>query len=117
MTADDAAEKVENEADEEENEIGEVLNSRILRSVGQQGLKWLADFFRCPVEFDFTPYISPSFSAIFTLSGVIGSREYSSPFGAPGIVLCLDQSTGICDPPRTARPSRTAQDPRLSCCG
>jgi U3 small nucleolar RNA-associated protein 20 len=50
----------------EESEIGEVLNSRVLRSVGQQGLKRLADFFRCPVEFDFTPYISPSFSAIFT---------------------------------------------------
>ncbi|KAJ8582475.1 hypothetical protein M405DRAFT_920958 [Rhizopogon salebrosus TDB-379] len=66
MTADDAAEKVENEADEEESEIGEVLNSRVLRSVGQQSLKRLADFFRCPVEFDFTPYISPSFSAIFT---------------------------------------------------
>jgi hypothetical protein len=66
MTADDAAEKVENEADEEESEIREVLNSRVLRPVGQQGLKRLADFFRCSVEFDFTPYISPSFSAIFT---------------------------------------------------
>jgi U3 small nucleolar RNA-associated protein 20 len=66
MTVDDAVEKMENEADEEESEIGEVLNSRVLRSVGQQGLKRLADFFRCPVEFGFTPYTSPSFSAIFT---------------------------------------------------
>ncbi|KAJ8592088.1 DRIM-domain-containing protein, partial [Rhizopogon salebrosus TDB-379] len=33
MTADDAAEKVENEAGEEESEIGEVLNSKVLRSV------------------------------------------------------------------------------------
>ncbi|KAJ8593562.1 hypothetical protein M405DRAFT_858856 [Rhizopogon salebrosus TDB-379] len=49
MTADDSVEKVENEADEEESEIGE-----------------LADFFRYPVEFEVTPYISPSFSAIFT---------------------------------------------------
>ena len=30
VTADDAAEKVENEADEEESEVGEVLNSRDL---------------------------------------------------------------------------------------
>ncbi|OAX32581.1 hypothetical protein K503DRAFT_870071, partial [Rhizopogon vinicolor AM-OR11-026] len=66
VTADDAVEQVENDADEEESESGETLNFRVLRSVRQQGLKRFADFFRCPVEFDFTPYISASFPAIFT---------------------------------------------------
>ncbi|KAG0701153.1 armadillo-type protein [Suillus ampliporus] len=60
----DAVEEVENEADEEESESGEVFHSGALRSVRQQGLKRLADFFRCPVEFDFTSYLSTSFSAI-----------------------------------------------------
>ncbi|KAG1832880.1 armadillo-type protein [Suillus subalutaceus] len=64
VTAVDADEQVDDEADEEESESGEVLNSRVLRSLRQQGLKRLADFFRCPVEFDFTSYISASFPAI-----------------------------------------------------
>ncbi|KAG1731833.1 armadillo-type protein [Suillus paluster] len=64
VTAAEAIEQVENEADEEESEVGEVVHSRALRSVRQQGLKRLADFFRCPVEFDFTPYLSASFSDI-----------------------------------------------------
>lgn len=65
VTDDDAVEQPENEADEEQSEPGDVPNSRILRSVRQQGLKRLADFFRCPVEFKFTPYISASFPVIF----------------------------------------------------
>ncbi|KAG1882502.1 armadillo-type protein [Suillus subluteus] len=64
VTAVDADEQVDDEADEEESESGEVSNSRVLRSLRQQGLKRLADFFRCPVEFDFTSYISASFPAI-----------------------------------------------------
>ncbi|KAG1818154.1 armadillo-type protein [Suillus subaureus] len=64
VTAVDADEQVDDEADEEESESGEVLNSRVLRSLRQQGLKRLADFFRCPVEFDFTSYLSASFPAI-----------------------------------------------------
>ena len=65
LTADDAVEQADNESDEEENESKDMHNSRVLRSVRQQGLKRLADFFRCPVEFDFIPYISASFPAIF----------------------------------------------------
>ncbi|KAG1774596.1 hypothetical protein EV702DRAFT_1123142 [Suillus placidus] len=66
VTAVDADEQVEDEADEEKSESGEVFNSRVLRSLRQQGLKRLADFFRCPVEFDFTSYLSASFPAIVT---------------------------------------------------
>jgi len=66
VTADDAVEQVENDADEEESESGETLNYRVLHSMRQQGLKGFADFFRYPVEFDFTPYIPASFPAIFT---------------------------------------------------
>ncbi|KAG2158692.1 armadillo-type protein [Suillus bovinus] len=66
VTAVDADEQVEDEADEEESESGEVSNSRVLRHLRQQGLKRLADFFRCPVEFDFTSYLSASFHAIVT---------------------------------------------------
>ncbi|KAG1734522.1 armadillo-type protein [Suillus lakei] len=54
------------DADEQESESGEVFNTRILRSLRQQGLKRLADFFRCPVEFDFMSYLSASFPAIVT---------------------------------------------------
>ncbi|KAG1739895.1 down-regulated in metastasis-domain-containing protein [Suillus paluster] len=64
VTAAEAVEQVENEADEEESEVGEVFYSTALRSVRQQGLKRLADFFRYPVEFDFTPYLFASFSDI-----------------------------------------------------
>jgi hypothetical protein len=47
MTADDSAEKVENEADEEESAVGEVL---IPEFCVLRGLKRLADFFHCPVN-------------------------------------------------------------------
>ncbi|KAG1845056.1 down-regulated in metastasis-domain-containing protein [Suillus tomentosus] len=64
VTAVDADGQVEDEANEEESESGEVSNSRVLRYLRQQGLRWLAEFFRCPVEFDFTSYLSASFPAI-----------------------------------------------------
>lgn len=64
VTAVDADGQVEDEANEEESESGEVSNSRVLRYLRQQGLKRLAEFFRCPVEFDFTSYLSASFPAI-----------------------------------------------------
>ncbi|KAG1788657.1 armadillo-type protein [Suillus plorans] len=66
VTAVDADGQVEDEANEEESESGEVSNSRVLRYLRQQGLKRLAEFFRCPVEFDFTTYLSASFPAIVT---------------------------------------------------
>ncbi|KAG2115669.1 armadillo-type protein [Suillus cothurnatus] len=66
VTAVDVDGQVEDEVDEEESESGEVFNPRVLRSLRQQGLKRLADFFRCPVEFDFMSYLSASFAAIVT---------------------------------------------------
>lgn len=66
VTAVDVDGQVEDEVDEEESESGEVFNSRVLCSLRQQGLKRLADFFRCPVEFDFMSYLSASFTAIVT---------------------------------------------------
>ncbi|KAG2102831.1 armadillo-type protein [Suillus discolor] len=66
VTAVDADGQVEDEANEEESESGEVSNSRVLRYLRQQGLKRLAEFFRCPVEFDFTSYLCASFPAIVT---------------------------------------------------
>ncbi|KAJ6531776.1 armadillo-type protein [Mycena capillaripes] len=40
--------------------------SKILRSIRQLGLKRLADFFRCPVQFDYAPYMQAAFSAFIS---------------------------------------------------
>ncbi|KAF8206463.1 armadillo-type protein [Mycena galopus ATCC 62051] len=40
--------------------------SKILRSIRQHGLKRIADFFRCPVQFDYTPYMQAAFSAFIS---------------------------------------------------
>jgi U3 small nucleolar RNA-associated protein 20 len=39
---------------------------RIIRSIRQLGLKRFADFFRCPVSFDFSPYMTFAFSSFIT---------------------------------------------------
>ena len=41
-------------------------SSKLIRSVRQLGLKHLADFFRIPVIFDFTPYMNTIFAALIT---------------------------------------------------
>ncbi|KIM44053.1 hypothetical protein M413DRAFT_17908 [Hebeloma cylindrosporum] len=41
-------------------------SSKLIRSVRQLGLKRLADFFRIPVIFDFSPYMSTVFAALIT---------------------------------------------------
>ena len=41
-------------------------SSKLIRSVRQLGLKRLADFFRIPVIFDFTPYMHTIFAALIT---------------------------------------------------
>ncbi|KAJ6608583.1 armadillo-type protein [Mycena sp. CBHHK59/15] len=41
-------------------------SSKILRSIRQLGLKRLADFFRCPVQFDYAPYIQTAFPAFIS---------------------------------------------------
>jgi U3 small nucleolar RNA-associated protein 20 len=40
--------------------------SKTLRSIRQLGLKRLADFFRCPVQFDYEPYMQAAFSAFIS---------------------------------------------------
>ena len=41
-------------------------SSKLIRSIRQLGLKRLADFFRIPVIFDFTPYMKTIFAALIT---------------------------------------------------
>lgn len=41
-------------------------SSKIHRSIRQLGLKRFADFFRCPVSFDFSPYVATAFSAFIS---------------------------------------------------
>ncbi|KAJ6576399.1 armadillo-type protein [Mycena vulgaris] len=63
------AEEEEIDAEEEED-IEEpsptASASKILRSIRQLGLKRLADFFRCPAQFDYAPYMQAAFSAFIS---------------------------------------------------
>jgi len=53
--------------DEVEPEADSPASSpRIIRSIRQLGLKRFADFFRCPVSFDFSPYMTFAFSSFIT---------------------------------------------------
>ncbi|KAH9921372.1 armadillo-type protein [Amylocystis lapponica] len=54
----DAVAEAEEEGDDVEQDEG---SSRVIRSIRQLGLKRIADFFRCPVAFDFTPYMQAIF--------------------------------------------------------
>ncbi|KAJ7773253.1 armadillo-type protein, partial [Mycena metata] len=57
----------EDEADEDVDEPNSTSSaSKILRSIRQLGLKRFADFLRCPVQFDFTPYMQAAFSAFIS---------------------------------------------------
>ncbi|KAL0061427.1 U3 snoRNP protein [Marasmius tenuissimus] len=64
-----AAMDVDAEQDDEEAEEiaeqgeGNVSSTKAARSIRQLGLKRLADFFRCPVTFDFAPYMEAAFPA------------------------------------------------------
>ncbi|KAF9461849.1 armadillo-type protein [Collybia nuda] len=53
--------------DDEGDEVEEVeeptSSSKVVRSIRQLGLKRYADFFRCPISFDYTPYMSSSFTS------------------------------------------------------
>lgn len=49
---------------EEVDETGS--SSKITRSIRQLGLKRFADFFRCPVSFDFTPFMKDSFTTFIS---------------------------------------------------
>ncbi|KAJ7707727.1 armadillo-type protein [Mycena rosella] len=64
-----AEEEEADDADEEEDvdEPGPAASaSKILRSIRQLGLKRLADFFRCPVQFDYAPYMQAAFAAFIS---------------------------------------------------
>ncbi|KAK7033108.1 DRIM domain-containing protein, partial [Favolaschia claudopus] len=64
------ADEEEEDNDTEDNNIegtGSTASpSKVVRSIRQHGIKRLADFFRCPVEFDFTPYVAAAFPAFIT---------------------------------------------------
>ncbi|KAH9925892.1 armadillo-type protein [Epithele typhae] len=56
------ADDIEEEAEAEDDEEVEVLDSaKALRNIRQLGLKRLAGFFRCAVVFDFSPYMREAF--------------------------------------------------------
>ncbi|KAJ7035036.1 armadillo-type protein [Mycena alexandri] len=58
---------VEDEGDEDVDEPSSTSSaSKILRSIRQLGLKRFADFLRCPVQFDYTPYMQAAFSAFIS---------------------------------------------------
>ncbi|KAF8131840.1 armadillo-type protein [Boletus edulis] len=55
----------EDREDADEN-VDEGLTTRTVRSVRQLGLRRLADFFRTPVSFDYSPYLRASFDTIIS---------------------------------------------------
>ncbi|KAJ7637747.1 armadillo-type protein [Mycena polygramma] len=60
-------EEIDADDDEEEIEVSPATSaSKILRSIRQLGLKRLADFFRCPAQFDYAPYMQAAFSAFIS---------------------------------------------------
>ena len=42
------------------------ISPKIVRSIRQLGLKRFADFFRCPIPFDFSPYVEAAFTAFIS---------------------------------------------------
>ncbi|KAJ7475832.1 armadillo-type protein [Mycena latifolia] len=64
----------EEEIDADDEDVDDAIDepspaasaSKILRSIRQLGLKRLADFFRCPVQFDYAPYMQAAFSAFIS---------------------------------------------------
>ncbi|PPR05452.1 hypothetical protein CVT24_008221 [Panaeolus cyanescens] len=59
---------VDEEQDEVEapNTATPASSSKSIRSIRQLGLKQFADFFRLPVEFEFSPFVGPAFAALIT---------------------------------------------------
>ncbi|KAG7091487.1 hypothetical protein E1B28_010518 [Marasmius oreades] len=58
----DTEQEKEDDTEESGENVEETVSSlKSTRTIRQLGLKRLADFFRCPVSFDFTPYIEASF--------------------------------------------------------
>ena len=73
--------------DEVEPEVDSPASSpKIIRSIRQLGLKRFADFFRCPVPFDFSPYMTFAFSSFITPRLSLLDRENTQ---APSALLEL----------------------------
>lgn len=67
ISQDDGVEFVEEELPvDSENDSPEVSSTKIIRSIRQLGLKRFADFFRSPVTFDYSPYMTSAYSAFIT---------------------------------------------------
>ncbi|KAG6860769.1 hypothetical protein C0995_007801 [Termitomyces sp. Mi166 len=61
------AEEGEEETEENaEDEVGLSSSLKVSRAIRQLGLKRFADFFRSPVRFDFTPYMSACFASFIS---------------------------------------------------
>ncbi|KAJ7227174.1 armadillo-type protein [Mycena pura] len=60
--------------------------TKMLRSIRQLGLKRLADFFRCPAQFDYAPYIQAAFPAFISPRLAFLDRENTQ---APSALLEL----------------------------
>ncbi|KAJ7127009.1 armadillo-type protein [Mycena epipterygia] len=59
--------EIDAEEDEDVEEPSPTASAtKILRSIRQLGLKRLADFFRCPVRFDYAPYMQAAFTAFIS---------------------------------------------------
>ncbi|PIL29525.1 hypothetical protein GSI_08333 [Ganoderma sinense ZZ0214-1] len=71
------------DAEEEDEPTG---SFRTLKSIRQLGLKRLADFFRCPVTYDFTPYMPETFRS--AISPRLPSLDAENT-QAPGALLDL----------------------------
>jgi U3 small nucleolar RNA-associated protein 20 len=55
------------EADEEvEDDDGLVGTNKAARTIRQMGIKRFTDFFRCPINFNFTPYLSRAFEVMIS---------------------------------------------------
>ncbi|KAK7469217.1 U3 snoRNP protein [Stygiomarasmius scandens] len=54
------------ETEEDVEDVGPTSSSRAARSIRQLGLKRLADFFKCPVSFDFGPWVKEAFPAFIS---------------------------------------------------
>ncbi|KAF8641440.1 hypothetical protein AX16_009953 [Volvariella volvacea WC 439] len=63
---DDEADELEGLEAEKEAEAAGSNPTRHIRNLRQVGLKRLGDLFKCPVMFDYAPYISGAFSAIIS---------------------------------------------------
>ncbi|KAJ3868344.1 armadillo-type protein [Lentinula novae-zelandiae] len=76
----------EAEVEDIEEDDTSLPTTKIIRSIRQLGLKRLADFFRCRVEFDFSPYMRAAFTAFITPRIPLLDRENTQ---APSALLEL----------------------------